>query len=230
MEPRVTGALLWARALLVGSLVVLLGTAGHVSAGGLLPAPWMVTALVALTVVGCAPACTRQVSTARSALLLVGGQAAVHVVLSSTGGHVGDPTRAITATPSVGSLPTVDGRRLGSLHDAYTAAETAGGLQAALPVQHLVSDVAAHGPMMLAHLAAAALVGLWLAAGERAAWSFVRLTAHRVGVVMGLAGLVPVTPTRRTTVPAGWSPLAATPRVPWRDGRLPRRGPPAAVA
>lgn len=230
MEPRVTGALLWARALLVGSLVVLLGTAGHVSAGGLLPAPWMVTALVALTVLGCAPACTRQVSTARSALLLVSGQAAVHVVLSSTGGHVGDPTRAITATPSVGSLPTVDGRRLGSLHDAYTAAETAGGLQAALPVQHLVSDVAAHGPMMLAHLAAAALVGLWLAAGERAAWSVVRLTAHRVGVVMGLAGLVPVTPTRRTTVPAGWSPLAPTPRVPWRDGRLPRRGPPAAVA
>ncbi len=155
MEPRVTGALLWSRALLVGSLVALLGTAGHVSAGGLLPAPWVVAALVALTVVGCAPACARQVSTARCALLLVVGQAAVHVVLSSTGGHLGDPSRSATATPSVGSLPTVDGRRLGSLHDAYTAAEAAGGLQAALPIQHLVSDVAAHGPMMLAHLAAA---------------------------------------------------------------------------
>ncbi len=170
MEPRVTGALLWSRALLVGSLVALLGTAGHVSAGGLLPAPWVVAALVAVTVVGCAPACARQVSTARCALLLVVGQAAVHVVLSSTGGHLGDPSRSVTATPSVGSLPTVDGRRLGSLHDAYTAAEAAGGLQAALPIQHLVSDVAAHGPMMLAHLAAASLVGLWLAAGLASGW------------------------------------------------------------
>ena len=26
------------------------------------------------------------------------------------------------------------------------------------------------------------------------------------------------------------APLAPSPRVPWRDGRLPRRGPPAAVA
>ena len=203
MEPRVTGALLWSRALLVGSLVALLGTAGHVSAGGLLPAPWVVAALVAVTVVGCAPACARQVSTARCALLLVVGQAAVHVVLSSTGGHLGDPSRSVTATPSVGSLPTVDGRRLGSLHDAYTAAEAAGGLQAALRP---------------------------FSAGERAAWTFVRLTAHRVRVVVGLAVAVPVLPTRRMLVPAGWSPLAPSPRGPWRDGRLPRRGPPAAVA
>ena len=36
-----------------------------------------------------------------------------------------------------------------------------------LPVGHLVSDLSAHAPMMVVHLVAAALVGLWLAHGER---------------------------------------------------------------
>lgn len=230
MEPRVGGALLWSRAVLLGSLVALLGTAGHVSAGGLLPPPWVVASLVILMVVGCAPLCARQVSTIRCALLLVGGQTAVHTVLSSTGGHLGDPTGAVASHTGLAPLPTVDGRRLGSLHDAYSAADQAGGLSTALPVEHLVADISAHAPMMLAHLLAAALVGVWLSFGERAAWAVVRLTILRAHVVVALLTWVPVVPTTRTRVPAGWSPAAPAPRTIWHRGRLPRRGPPAAIA
>ena len=88
-------------------------------------------------------------------------------------------------------------------------------------VQHLVADIGAHAPMMVAHLLAAALVGCWLAVGERAAWSFVRLTARRAQV--------PVLPTHRTSAPVGWSPVRPAPRALWRRGPLPRRGPPVLV-
>lgn len=89
------------------------------------------------------------------------------------------------------------------------------------PDHHQLLDLAAHGPMMLAHIAAAAVVGLWLAAGERALWD---LIAVALGVLLRLpAALLP--PRRPPAVPADTHvrrPLAA----PLLTG-TPRRGPPA---
>jgi hypothetical protein len=45
----------------------------------------------------------------------------------------------------------------------------------------------AHAVMALAHLAAAVLVGLWLAVGERALWHLVVLAADRVRSVVAAA-------------------------------------------
>lgn len=46
-------------------------------------------------------------------------------------------------------------------------------------LQHLFEELTlAHAPMTLAHLAAAALTGLWLAHGERALWDLIGLAAH----------------------------------------------------
>ena len=59
----------------------------------------------------------------------------------------------------------VDGRRVGSLQDAYLGTPD-GPVTPVLP-GHLIGDLQAHAPMMVVHLAAAALVGLWLAHGER---------------------------------------------------------------
>ncbi|RYE78078.1 MAG: hypothetical protein EOO74_05870 [Myxococcales bacterium] len=89
------------------------------------------------------------------------------------------------------------------------------------PDHHNLLDLTAHGPMMLAHLAAAAVVGLWLAAGERAVWD---LIAVALGVLLRLpAAILP--PRRRPVVPAAAvvrRPLAAPLLV-----GAPRRGPPA---
>jgi hypothetical protein len=38
----------------------------------------------------------------------------------------------------------------------------------------------AHAPMMAVHLVAAALVGLWLAYGERCLWTMIAVTGRRL--------------------------------------------------
>src|SRR3954468_21066272 len=49
------------------------------------------------------------------------------------------------------------------------------------PVQHLIADLTgAHAVMALGHLAAAVVVGLWLAMGERALWTGLPLTGDPV--------------------------------------------------
>lgn len=88
------------------------------------------------------------------------------------------------------------------------------------PDQHGLGHLLADGPMMLAHLAAAAVVGLWLGAGERAAFDLLTLGLWALLVVPLLLLRVPrprmlaahsVRPLLRTTLLAD---------------SLPRRGPP----
>lgn len=181
MDTRVDAGVLWTRAVLLGVVTTFLGVAGHVTADGLLPGPVFLTVLLAMVVLLSAPVLARQVSPVRMVALLVGGQTVIHLVLSVAAGHRGDPTAAVTprATP-LGALPTVDGRRVGSLQDAYDGMSGQGGLAPTVPVGHLVDDLAAHAPMMAAHLAAVALVGLWLAYGERCLFTLLALTGRRI--------------------------------------------------
>lgn len=196
---RLDPALLWARASLLAVVVVFLGAAGHVTADGLLPGAAVLVLLLVLAAVVSAALLSRPASTARIVLLVVGAQAVVHEVLSVAAGHVGEPARATAQVvhAGTGSLPTVDGRRVGSLQDAW---QTGGatGTGPALPVGDL-GDLAEHAPMMVAHLMAAALVGLWLAAGERCLWTLVALAADTLArpVLLALALLRPPAPFTR---------------------------------
>lgn len=222
---------LWARALLVALLAVFLGAAGHVTADGLLPGAGVMVLVVVVGSVVSAAVLSRPASTFRVVALLVAGQAGVHAVLTATGGHVGDAPRAGVPLPRPGEavLPLVDGRRVGSLQEAY---ETGGHAVApVLPVGHLVDDLTAHAPMMLVHLVAAVLVGLWLAAGERALWTLVALasTAFLRPVLRALA----VLRTARVPFPGPLPVPAAVPapRVPVLLARcVVRRGPPLLAA
>jgi len=217
--------LLWARALLLAAIACFLGIAGHVTADGLLPRPGWLALLVALGAALCVPLLSRPASALRLVVLLVGGQTLVHVFLTVTAGHVGDPIRA-TAHPVARPLPTVDGRRVGSLQDQYEAAVGAAHASPALPVGHLVEDVSAHAPMMAVHLLAAVLVGLWLAVGERSLWALVALAAAAVPRLLTFAR--PVLPAR------GLDVVPPAPRVLPASVRLTRsvvrRGPPALLA
>lgn len=92
---------------------------------------------------------------------------------------------------------------------------------AGVPDHHNILDLTAHGPMMLAHLAAAAAVGLWLAAGEKAVWDLISIA---LGVLLSLpAPLLP--PRRRPAVPTPTH--ARRPRPAPALPGVPHRGPPA---
>ncbi len=220
---------LWARALLLTLLVVFLGAAGHVTADGLLPGAGVLLLVVVVGSVVSAALLARPASTSRVVALLVLGQAAVHLVLSASAGHVGDaPGAARTAVTGGGALPLVEGRRVGSLQDAY---EGAGHATPVLPTGHLVEHLASHAPMMLAHALAAVLVGLWLAAGERALWTLVALAStavlRPVSLLVALAGAAMV-PSVRPTPRFAEVPR---PRVPVLLARcVVRRGPPLLAA
>lgn len=218
-------ALLWARAFVLSAIACLLGVTGHVTAAGLLPGPLWLALLVGVGAVLCVPLLARPASAFRLVVLLVGGQTLVHLFLTVTAGHVGDPIRA-TAHPVARALPTVDGRRVGSLQDQYEASVGAAHAQPALPIGHLVTDLGAHAPMLAVHLLAAVLVGLWLAVGERALWTLVALATAVLLRLLTFVG--PVLPAR------GLATVPGEPAVPPASVRLARcvvrRGPPALLA
>ncbi len=220
-------ALLLARAVLLATLLVFLGVAGHVTADGLLPGTTVLVLLAAFTLLPCAALLARPASALRLVLAMVVGQALVHLVLTVSAGHVGDPARPSVARDAPRLwLPKVDGRRVGSLQGAYESGSGHGALQPKLPVGHLVADLSAHTPMMAAHLAAAALLGLWLAVGERSLWTVVALLA---ALVVRTATLLAA-----PVATAPWRPATAAVRHDRRPAlttllarSVTRRGPPA---
>lgn len=210
---------------MAGSLSFALGVAGHVGADGLLPGTLTLTLLAGLSVVLAAAALARPASYVRLVGLVLGLQALTHLFLSITAGHRGDgsaaPARAIVGSVT---LPTSDGRRVGSLLDAYAAQVGQQSTSPALPVGHLINDISTHLPMVIAHFVASVLVGLWLGVGERALWSLLTLLAHRVARVVRL-GSQPV-----ATAPALRRLPSDRHERPRRTGLLlradPHRGPP----
>jgi hypothetical protein len=225
------GALvLWGRAALVGLLTTGLGVVGHVSADGLLPGTPMLLVLVAGSVVLGVPMLAREASRLRLVSMTVAGQTFTHLVLAVTAGHRGEVRSPAPAhvSPTGPSLPTVDGRRIGSLQDAYRLSDGAtspesGGLQ--LPM-HLVDDLTGHAPMMAAHLVVAALVGLWLAQGERLFWTLVRTTAGHLLALVTPYVVPHVSAAARVGLPADADHLVLRP-LDARARSVSRRGPPA---
>lgn len=176
----------WGRALLLSGVALLTGVIAHVGAGGLLPGPVVLLVLLAGCMATAASLLGRPASTLRIVLLLMAGQTLIHGVMTALGGHRGDPPLTpAQGGPAASALPAdlaaTGGRRVGSLYDqVYAGVDPAGAaLSIPAPVQHLIADfTGAHAVMALAHLAAAALVGLWLAVGERALWTVLTLVAE----------------------------------------------------
>jgi hypothetical protein len=232
MEPRVDATARWARALCVGSFAFFLGVAGHMMAAGLLPGTPSLVALFGVSVLVSVPLLTRPASGVRLAALLVAGQTFIHVCLTATAGHRGDPTQtAGSPTPhptGLSHLPLVDGRRVGSLQDAYLGTSDLPSTTPALPLAHLFADLQAHAPMMVAHLVAAALVGLWLAQGERCLWTLIALLGRQVLALV--RPFVPVRVVAGSFVSYVAHRAPAGPRSVWLVRPDSRRGPPLLTA
>lgn len=225
-DPRAGAALLWARATVVGLLAFGLGVLGHLSADGLLPGPTLLVALAVGSVLFSAPMLARRASRLRMVTLVVGGQTVTHLGLSMTAGHAGDVRPAVPPYHDgyAASLPVVDGRRVGSLLDAYrVAAEPAHSSTPSVPA-HLIADLSAHAPMMAAHLVASALVGLWLAHGERCLWTVLALTGRRLVAAWRAVPSAVLPVVRRLAAVVDRAP--EVPRRAWLVRPLSRRGPP----
>lgn len=190
MEAPVGGVLRWTRAAFLAAVATLGGTVAHLSAGGYLPGPVAMTWLFVICLVVAASLLGRQASTLRVAVLVVTGQTFLHGALTAMSGHRGDhpsPVHAV-APGHLGARSVGDGRRVGWLHDQLypgQASDPSAQLSVPAPVQHLLADLTGpHAMMAVAHLAAAAVMGLWIARGERALWAILSLGADAVELAL----------------------------------------------
>ncbi|NYE35142.1 hypothetical protein F4692_000246 [Nocardioides cavernae] len=218
MDLRATPLVRCLRAALLAAVVVAVGSFAHASAGGVMPGTATTLTLYAVVAAGCAAVLGREASAPRLVALTVGGQVAVHGALSAVAGHTAAP--AMAHGPHGGMVHPGQGTGSGAPVPAWLA--------------HGLEDVLAHPTMAAAHVAAAVVVGLWLAVGERALWTLVRLARCTARTVLARAvralGLHPVvllSLPRRTRVGAvRVDPLPLLPV--WSRGPV-RRGPPLAL-
>jgi hypothetical protein len=238
MDRTAGGALRWTRALLLAVVAMGSGVVAHASAGGLMPGPTALVALFAVCLALAGAFLGRPASTLRVVLLTVGGQTLVHGTLTALSGHRGDPPlRRVAATPLPLTASAPGTGRRGSFYDlVYAPAHRPVTDQLAVPapVQHLMADLTGpHALMALAHLAAAVLVGLWLAVGERALWHLLALATDGARRVVATAvaaydGLRPVAPRLPALPVRDHGPPPRPSQV--LDRVVVRRGPPLLLA
>ncbi len=208
------------RALTLPSVLFTSGLVGHAAAGGVTPDASVLILLFLLTVLAVGPFVGAPTSPLRSVALLAGGQGLLHAALQLLSGTV-------TATTTVGSaatsLSTESSSASSHVMMHHGAAASHGSVVSPMTDGHVV--------MLLAHLAAVIVVGLWLAAGERAFWTLLALTARPV---IGAWRTITAAARRRVgavvvpdpQLPPGWGLPAAISSSVWVTGVVPRRGPP----
>jgi hypothetical protein len=199
-------ALRWVRAVVLSALIAASTLGAHVAGGGALPDLSLLLPVCALLTVSAAALLGRPLSWWWCAGTLLLGQTALHGVLQVVPG----PARTVGMP---GHAPAGSG-------DAGSTALTV--LTAWSPDARMVG----------AHLAAALLVGAWLAAGERAAWSLARLGAGSMTsvwlrvrrVLLWLA-----TPAGLPSAPRmpSWAPEAGPYVLDEARSAVSRRGPPS---
>ena len=172
-----SAALRFGRASLLSAVCVVVGTVAHLSAGGLLPGPVGMVALVVVGALAVAPLLGRQLSKLQVVALLMGGQTVVHLALTALAGHQGQGGAQPSPTPTFAApRPTTRG---GSLFEQVMPTQHGTPLRTPDLVTHLIDDLSGpHALMAVAHLVAAAGVGLWLARGEEALWTVIRLAVR----------------------------------------------------
>lgn len=209
----------WARALTLAAVMLAGGLTGHVATGGLAPAASVLLPVLVITAAAIAPLLGVPASTRRVSALLLTGQGLLHVVLQMLGGSTADTAGHPTLIPAAAGGAFAE--HLGA-HGAAPA--PAGGWMPLLSGAHL--------GMLAAHVVAALVVGVWLAAGERAAWTLVAVATLPV-----VDAWITLRELARTDVVA-WSVVPGPIALPrWRQERavlhpiwagrgVSRRGPP----
>jgi hypothetical protein len=148
---RAAGALRWARSVALAAVALVTAMLAHAGAGDRLPSGPALAALLVVVTLLVAPLLRHPASTRRVVALVAAGETGLHFALTAL-------THA-PGSPMTGPMPGMS------------------------QMTHTALFVGVTGPHVLmaeAHLAAAVLVGLWLAAGERALWTLLGLTLSTV--------------------------------------------------
>ena len=179
-------ALRWARATLLATVAGSTGVLAHLSAGGLLPGAMGIACIFLMCGLWSASMLGRPASRRRVVFMVVACQTFTHLVLTAAVGHRGDRLTGAAATPPPPPAPVaaMSGGARGTWMDQVQAANPAAHapvqLSVPAPLQHLLLDFTGpHALMAVAHVAAAALLGCWLARGEQMLWSLLSLSAQR---------------------------------------------------
>jgi hypothetical protein len=211
VEVTVDAWLRWTRAVVLAAVACLVAVAAHVSADGRLPSASVLLVVCAVLAVAARPLLARPASAVRVVLLTVGGQSLAHAALTATAGH---GSTAQHAAPDHHS------------HAGGAHSEVVPGPAVHDVLTHLVDDVTSAGaPMLLTHLLAAALVGLWLAVGERTVWTLLSL-AWRALTLLARRASASLPPAGATTSSGPVAPLLRR----MTAGSVVRRGPPLLLA
>jgi hypothetical protein len=214
----------WIRALTLASVLLGSGVAGHVAAGGFAPAASVLLPLFVLLAAALVPLLNAPATPRRVTALLVVGQGVLHVLLQFLGGSTAvEVAGRSTVTPGTVAADPL------ATHLAHGGSST--------PTEYSLMFVTGdHLVMLVAHVAAALVVGLWLAAGERAAWRLVAIAALPVvGAWITLRELsgtaaVALVVTRPAAALPCWSRESATRSSSWAGRGVSRRGPPRPIA
>lgn len=167
------------RSLVVGAVATTLGVTAHSIAGGLIPGPFVLLSVIVIAA-GIAAPSLRSPASYRSLALLIGiGQAAVHLVLTTTAGHAA-PHSPTLAGPAGSPTP----QRGGGVRETLAVVPDVPAAGPSGPphwVEHLAADATGtNAAMAVAHLVAAAGVAFWLWRGEQAMWTLIALLARRL--------------------------------------------------
>jgi hypothetical protein len=219
----------WVRASVLAALTVLSGLAGHVAAGGSSPSASTVVVMLVLASVLLAPMVGEPASTGRVVALLVGGQGLVHLALQWLG--------PVLSVPAAGpGMPMPNAAAMDAMAGGLMTSASMTHGPAAAGTSSLALMGGSHLLMVLGHLAAAVLVGVWLAAGERAVWTLLALAGSSVlevvvAVLRRATGVLPACHTEPSglTSSPGWFWLQPLGRLARDAHALCRRGPPVAV-
>jgi hypothetical protein len=216
----------WMRALTLASVIFTVALASHAAAHGVIPDASALVRLFVLTVtvLALAPLAGASMSPTQVAALLLGGQGLLHMAFQLLSGR------------SVGAMPTSCAAAMGAAAVPSPTSVHAMGSQLMTPPGTASQDFAMsqvngwHVVMLLAHLAAAIVAGVWLAAGERLFWRLLALAARplvegwrtvretardRVGtVVVGCRRFLPDTGPPRAVHGSGWAAGVVSQRGP----------------
>jgi hypothetical protein len=206
----------WARALTLPSVLFISALAGHTAAGGVTPAAPVLVFLFVITVAVLVPLVGALISPARIVALLIVGEGLLHLALELLGRST---VMSAMSDPAAMSSPTGC-----HLMMQPTSAATYGSEMSLTGDGHVI--------MLLAHIAAAVAVGMWLAAGERVLWDVVRLAARPVigawrtvvAVVRVAVGTMIISRPRPQLC---WDLRHTVCGLLWAAGAVSRRGPPA---
>lgn len=215
------------RAALLAAATLWVAGEAHASADGNLPGWPGLVALWLLATAAAAGLLARPASFARIVTMVVVGQFGLHLLLSLVAGHGHAPAPSAATRYYETTSMLAESGSSGAAHAAGDAQALTTGLGGLLG--ELTS--AAGLRMVVAHLVASVVVGLWLATGERVLWFCLRriATAARAGLAGVLRRIIetaalPLRP--EPMVEPGWFDRAVDLRtVDWLAA-TPRRGPP----